>query len=251
VSCVWFSGDAYRDFTVAVLLGAPGAGKTTAALHMVAYDLHRRGRAATYEAAFEKASEALFLGADAVELVEFLLANVDGAARDWLIVDDAAIGFFDVESTRAWSAVMDALKVVRNSIVRRGIIFTTTNRSYVARRVLGNATLTAVVSRRRLPYTTAEEGRRCRVYDDEQAHEYVVVKEIAWMVRSQDTLSYSKAEMRLYARLVGLIPVADRFAMPGRVEEAHVEARRRRVRTQLEKARTLLLARRAEGGQNE
>jgi hypothetical protein len=144
---------------------------------------------------------------------------------------------------------MDALKVARNSIVRRGIIFTTTNRSYVAKRVLGNATLTAVVSRRKLPYNTAEDKGRCRVYDDEQMREYVAVKEIAWLVRSHDTLTYSKAEMRLYARLVGLIPVDERFAMPRRVEEEHVEARKRRVKMQLEKARTLLLARRVD--QNE
>jgi hypothetical protein len=244
MSCVWFSRDVYRDFTVAVLLGAPGTGKTTTALHIVAYDLYRRRKAATYEEALEKAAEALYLGADAVELVEFLLSNVDSAARDWLIVDDAAVGFFDIDSTRAWSAVMDALKVARNSIVRRGIIFTTTNRSYVARRVLGNATLTAVVSRRKLPYSTAEDGGRCRVYDDEQMHEYVAVKEIAWLVRSHDTFAYSKAEMRLYARLAGLIPVDKRFAMPRRVEEEHIEARKRRVKAQLEKALALLVSRR-------
>jgi hypothetical protein len=100
MSCVWFSRDVYRDFSVIVLLGAPGVGKTTTALHIVAYDLYRRRKAATYEEAFEKAAEALFLGADAVELVEFLLSNVDSATRDWLIVDDAAIGFFDIDSVR-------------------------------------------------------------------------------------------------------------------------------------------------------
>ena len=46
--------------------------------------------------------------------------------------------------------------------------------------------------------------------------------------------------MGIYSYIVGLIPVDKRFAMPAVVEEAHIEARSRRVETQLEKALELL-----------
>lgn len=241
MSCPWLSSSLYGSYSILVLLGAPGAGKTTAALHIVAYDLLRRRAAKDYQEALEEAGRRLYLGTTTEELVKYLLARArGGGGGDWLIIDDAALGFLDVESTHAWAAIMDALKVARQSIAERGVILTTTARSFVAKRLINTAKL-IYVSRRRVGYSTVEApGGGCRVVEDEAAREFVVLKEIEWMVRSQDTLYPSEARLGIYSRLVGLIPVADRFAMPAAVEEAHMEARRRRVEARLRRALTLL-----------
>jgi hypothetical protein len=73
-----------------------------------------------------------------------------------------------------------------------------------------------------------------------EEREFVMLKRIEWMVRSQDTLYPSEARLGIYSYIVGLVPVDRRFAMPLEVEEAHLEARRRRVEAQLEKALELL-----------
>jgi len=65
------------------------------------------------------------------------------------------------------------------------------------------------------------------------------------MVRSQDTLYPSEARLGIFSYIVGLIPVSQSFAMPAAVEEAHIEARRRRVEAQLEKALELLRRKKA------
>ena len=243
MSCPWLSSSLYGSYSILVLLGAPGAGKTTAALHIVAYDLLRRGAAKDYQEALEEAGRRLYLGTTTEELVKYLLARArggGGGGGDWLIIDDAALGFLDVESVRAWAAIMDALKVARQSIAERGVILTTTARSFVAKRLVNTAKL-IYVSRRRASYNTVEApAGGCRAVEDEAAREFVVLKEIEWMVRSQDTLYPSEARLGIYSRLVGLIPVASRFAMPAPVEEAHMEARRRRVEAQLRRALSLL-----------
>jgi len=239
----------YGGYNILVLLGAPGAGKTTAALHIVAYDLLRRGAAKDYQEALEEAGRRLYLGTTTEELVKYLLARArgEGGGGDWLIIDDAALGFLDVESTHAWAAIMDALKVARQSIAERGVILTTTARSFVAKRLVNTAKL-IYVSRRRASYNTVEApAGGCRAVEGEAEREYVVLKEIEWMVRSQDTLYPSEARLGIYSRVVGLIPVADRFAMPAPVEEAHMEARRRRVEAQLRRALALLRERRKKG----
>jgi KaiC/GvpD/RAD55 family RecA-like ATPase len=246
VSCPWLSSSLYGSYSILIVLGAPGAGKTTAALHIVAYDLLRRRAVKDYREALEEAGKRLYFGTTTEELVKYLLARArgGGGGGDWLIIDDAALGFLDVESTHAWAAIMDALKVARQSIAERGVILTTTARSFVAKRLVNTAKL-IYVSRRRVGYSTVEApAGGCRVVEGEE-REYVVLKEIEWMVRSQDTLYPSEARLGIYSRLVGLIPIADRFAMPAPVEEAHMEARRRRVEAQLRRALTLLRRRKS------
>ncbi len=223
------------------MLGEPGAGKTTAALHIVAYDLMRRGVAKTYEEAVIEASKRLFLGASTEELVEFLRAQIrKKKRRDWIIIDDAALGFLDVESTHAWSAIMDALKVARSALAEEGVIVTAAAKGFVAKRLAAMAKVVHV-ARRKTQYNTMQTSAgACLASETAEPREFVVLKRIEWMVRSQDTLYPSEARLGIYSYIVGLIPVNQRFAMPKAVEETHIEARRRRVEAQLEKALELL-----------
>jgi len=229
-------------YSIVVLLGEPGAGKTTAALHIVAHDLLRRGVVKTYSEALVEASRRLFLGATTEELVEFLRAQVRGSRRaDWIIIDDAALGFLDVESTRAWSAIMDALKVARSSIAERGIIITSTARSFVAKRLMSTAKVVYVAKRSDVYLTTRLNGAGwCEAESSNMRDRFVVLKRIEWMVESRDTIGVSKARLGIFSYVVGLIPVGERFAMPREVETEHIEARRRRVEAQLERALELL-----------
>jgi len=241
VSCAWFSRQLLDGYNVIVLLGEPGAGKTTAALHIVASDLMRRGAVKTYDEAVAEASQRLFLGATTEELVEFLRAQIRAKSRrDWLVVDDAALGFLDVDSTRAWSAIMDALKVARASLAERGVVVTATARGFVAKRLAAMAKV-VYVARRRVAYNTLPTpAGGCLVAESNEQREYVVLKRIEWMVKSHDTLYPSEAKLGIYSYIVGLVPVDRRFAMPPEVEEVHIEARKRRVEAQLEKALELL-----------
>jgi RecA/RadA recombinase len=242
MSCPWFSHTLLNGYSVITLLGEPGAGKTTAALHIVAYDLVRRGVVKTYEEAVVEASSRLFLGATTEELVEFLRSQVrqKRKRRDWIIIDDAALGFLDIESTHAWSAIMDALKVARMSLAERGVIITATAKGFVAKRLAAMAKVVYVSKRKAAYNTVPTPAGACLVSESNEPREFVVLKRIEWMVRSQDTLYPSEAKLGIYSYIVGLIPVDQRFAMPREVEEAHVEARRRRVEAQLEKALELI-----------
>jgi len=242
VSCAWFSRQLLDGYNVIVLLGEPGAGKTTAALHIVAHDLMRRGVVKTHEEALIEASKRLFLGASTEELVEFLRAQVrqKKRRRDWIIIDDAALGFLDVESTHAWSAIMDSLKVARNALAEEGVIVTATAKGFVAKRLAAMAKVVYVAKRKTQYNTLQTPAGGCLASEAHEPREYVVLKRIEWMVRSQDTLYPSEARLGIYSYIVGLIPVDQRFAMPREVEEAHLEARRRRVEAQLEKALELL-----------
>jgi len=241
-----------NGYNVIVLLGEPGAGKTTAALHLVAYDLIRRGVVKTHEEALTEASKRLFLGASTEELVEFLRAQIrKRRRRDWIIIDDAALGFLDVESTHAWSAIMDALKVARMSLADRGVIVTATAKGFVAKRLAAMAKV-VYVAKRRAAYNTMETpAGGCLASEANEPREYVVLKRIEWMVRSQDTLYPSEARLGIFSYVVGLIPVGQRFAMPSPVEEAHIEARKRRVEAQLEKALELLRRKKKQGRESE
>ena len=242
MSCAWFSHSLLNGYNVIVLLGEPGAGKTTAALHIVAHALMRRGAVKTYEEALMEASKRLFLGASTEELVEFLRAQVrqKKKRRDWIIIDDAALGFLDVESTHAWSAIMDSLKVARSALAEEGVIVTATAKGFVAKRLAAMAKV-VYVARRRTHYNTMQSpGGWCLAAESAEPREFVVLKRIEWMVKSQDTLYPSEARLGIFSYVVGLIPVNHRFAMPREVEETHLEARRRRVKAQLEKALELL-----------
>ena len=247
MSCAWFSHSLLNGYNVIVLLGEPGSGKTTAALHIVAHDLMRRGIAKTREDAVIEASKRLFLGASTEELVEFLKAQLRQrkTRRDWIIIDDAALGFLDVESTHAWSAIMDSLKVARSALAERGVIVTATAKGFVAKRLAAMAKV-VYVAKRKAAYNTMETpAGACLASEAAEPKEYVVLKRIEWMVRSQDTLYPSEARLGIFSYIVGLIPVSQSFAMPAAVEEAHIEARRRRVEAQLEKALELLRRKKA------
>ena len=246
MSCAWFSHSLLNGYNVIVLLGEPGAGKTTAALHIVAHDLMRRGVAETHDEAVVEASKRLFLGASTEELVEFLRAQVrKKRRRDWIIIDDAALGFLDVESTHAWSAIMDSLKVARGSLAERGVIITATARGFVAKRLAAMAKVVYVAKRRAAFNTLQTPAGGCLASEANEQREFVVLKRIEWMVRSQDTLYPSEARLGVYSYIVGLVPVGQQFAMPAAVEEEHIEARRRRVEAQLEKALELLRKKKA------
>jgi len=253
MSCAWFSRALLDGYNVIVLLGEPGAGKTTAALHIVAYDLMRRGVVKTYEDAVAEASERLFLGASTEELVEFLKAQIrKRRRRDWIIIDDAALGFLDVESTHAWSAIMDSLKVARGALAERGVIVTATAKGFVAKKLAAMAKVLYVAKREVEYNTAATPAGGCVAIESELPRRFVVLKRIEWMVKSRDTLYPSEAKLDIFSYIVGLIPVDQRFAMPAPVEKAHIEARKRRVEAQLEKALELLRrkrkARESEGG---
>lgn len=242
MSCPWFARSLLDGYNVIVLLGEPGSGKTTAALHIVAHDLMRRGVVKTREDAVMEASKRLFLGASTEELVEFLRAQLrrKKTRRDWIIIDDAALGFLDVESTHAWSAIMDSLKVARNALAERGVIVTATAKGFVAKRLAAMAKVVYVAKRKASFNTMETPAGACLASEANESREFVVLKRIEWMVKSQDTLYPSEAQLGIFSYVVGLIPVSQSFAMPPPVEEAHIEARRRRVEAQLEKALELL-----------
>jgi RecA/RadA recombinase len=246
VSCAWFSRSLLNGYNVIVLLGEPGAGKTTAALHIVAYSLMRRGAVKDYEEALVEASKRLFLGASTEELVEYLKTQIrqKKKRRDWIIIDDAAIGFLDVESTHAWSSIMDSLKVARGVLAEEGIIITAAARGFVAKRLTAMAKVVYVARNKTALTTMRTPAGGCLAKEPDpsaaEEREFVMLKRIEWMVRSQDTLYPSEARLGIYSYIVGLVPVDRRFAMPREVETAHLEARRRRVEAQLEKALELL-----------
>ena len=135
---------------------------------------------------------------------------------------------------------MDALKVARNSIAERGVIITATAKGFVAKRLAAMAKVVYVTKRKAAFNTLQTPALWCLVSETAEPREYVVLKRVEWMVKSHDTLYPSEAKLGIFGYIVGLIPVSESFAMPAPVEEAHLEARRRRVKAQLEKALELL-----------
>jgi len=139
MSCAWLGGLWKPGYSVYVFVGKPGMGKTTAALHLVAYDLVRRGIVSDYGEALREAGKALFLGRDLEELFEYIRNHVDNPEADWLIIDDAAVGFHDFADPVVWALFVDIIKTARNSVAYRGVIFTTTSLRYLSARIVHSA----------------------------------------------------------------------------------------------------------------
>jgi hypothetical protein len=237
MSCPWLGGVWKPNYAVYVFVGRPGAGKTTAALHLVAYDLWRRGVASDYREALREAGRRLFLGRSLEELFEYILEHVDNPATDWLVVDDAAVGFHDFADPLVWSKFVDIIKTARNSVAARGIIFTTTSIKYLSTRVRHSAYV-YYVKRDDLniaTYKTPSGG--CIISESPQASRYVAIVEVeTTLVGNIHFARWNRADLETKWRLVGAIPVSPEFAMPAEVEEVHVKTRKERVKRAAEEA---------------
>jgi hypothetical protein len=232
-------------YGVYILVGKPGAGKTTAALHIVAHDLLRRGVVSNYREALRETGKRLFLGRDQEELFEYIRQHVDSPKADWLIIDDAAVGFHDMEDPFVWAKFMDIIKTARNAITLYGIIFTTISVRFLSFRIL-QAAHVYYVKRDSLYVETYNTGRGCRIEVSGRPSQYVAIVEVEkTLVGNIHFAHWSRAEWDTRWRLAGAIPVSPEFAMPAEVEEAHIRARRERVRRAAEEALERIRRRRA------
>jgi hypothetical protein len=225
------------SYRVYVFTGRPGVGKTTAALHLVAYDLWRRGIVGDYQEALREAGRRLFLGRDLEELFVYILEHVDEPDADWVVIDDAAVGFHDFADPLVWSKFMDIVKTARNSIARRGVIITTTSLNYLSARIRHSANI-YYVKREKLDYVTYVDGDgQCRIENSPVPNKFVTIVEMEFTFTGlihHERWHEAKPVSRW--RLAGAIPVSEEFAMPSEVEEAHIRARKERVRKAAEEA---------------
>jgi hypothetical protein len=229
VACPWLGGLWRSNYNVYVFVGKPGAGKTTAALHLAAYDLWRRGIFSDYQQALREAGKALFLGRDLEELFMYILSHVDNPEADWLIIDDAAVGFHDFADPLVWAKFVDIIKTARNSVARRGVIFTTTSVKYLSKRIRHSANI-YYVKRARLNIKTYNAPAGCLVGDSEEPSLYTAVVEVDTTLEGNIHYEYwNKAKMVTRWRLVAAIPISKEFAMPPEIEEEHIRARKERV----------------------
>ncbi len=234
--CVWIGNLLKNAYSIYIFVGRPGMGKTTAALHLVAYDLLRRGVVSDYREALREAGKALFLGRSLEELFEYILQHVDNPEAEWLIIDDAAVGFHDMADPLVWAKFVDIIKTARNAVAARGVIFTTVSPRFLSLRIRHAANV-YYVKRDDLYVATHRTPRGCIISEAQQPSRYVAVVEV------EDTLigtihfaHWNRAERDTRWRLVGAIPVSQEFAMPPEVEEAHIRARKERVRRAAEEA---------------
>jgi hypothetical protein len=235
------------NFNIYIFVGRPGAGKTTAALHLVAYDLWRRGLASSYAEALMEAGKALFLGRDIEELFLYILNHVDNPVADWLIIDDAAVGFHDFADPLVWSKFVDIIKTARNSVARRGIVFTTTSVEYLSTRIRHSANI-YYVKRALLHIKTYSSSNSCIIAESNEPSRFTAVVEVDTTLEGNIHFArWNKAELATRWRLAAAIPVADEFAMPPEVEERHIRARRERVRRAAEEALERIRRRRDSG----
>jgi len=223
--CAWLDGLWSPQFKIYVLVGEPGAGKTTAALHLVAHDLVRRGVVRSYEEGLREAARRLQLSSSLEELLEYIRDFVMSRDRDWLIIDDAAMDYHYVADPAAWSRVMDVFKIARAAVAQRGIIFTTASLEFLSLR-LRHAAVVHYVKRGDMHYTTRLLDGRCSIFETEEKERYVAVVRLATsLVGTIDYRRWHRVRKATRWRLAGLIPVAPQFAMPAEVEEAHIERR--------------------------
>lgn len=222
----------YEDiggFNVVVFVGPPGTGKSTLALNLVAYALHRDGKCADWDSCRYEAAKRLFLGSSVAELAEFLLSIIETNAHDYVILDDAALGFWDVSHPTAWARLMDVIKIARNAIATKMLIFTTTSRQFLSKRV---------VSMARVYYVTrdkvfAENAGACwRPAQDPYESRLIdaqIVSHISSTLRIKLTTSYSRVDAGLYARVAAVVPLSKEYAMPHAIEASHIAARKERA----------------------
>jgi len=212
-------------------------GKTTAALHLVAYDLWRRGVVSGYQEALREAGKRLFLGRDLEELFVYILEHVDEPDADWVVIDDAAVGFHDFADPLVWAKFMDIVKTARNSIARRGVIITTTSLNYLSARIRHSAYI-YYVKREKLANVTYIDGNgECTIENASVKNKFVAIVEMEFtftgLIHHEQ---WHEARPVSRWRLAGAIPVSEEFAMPPEVEEVHIKARKERVKRAAEEA---------------
>ncbi|MGC9052092.1 hypothetical protein, partial [Pyrobaculum sp.] len=200
----------------------------------------------------ERAAQFLYLHESPETLVAELLKIAETGGRDYIIIDDAAIGFFDL-GPKVWSALMDAVKVARESLVKGWLIFTTTNTHFISRRVTASAKLVHLVRRREVSLAPHRSGclyilddyTRGALYTDEA----VEAVELIHSVRYVSSPQWHVAHPAMMSRTLTAVPRAPDLAMPTAVEKAHLEARRRRVAARLQEVLEFLHSRREEEGE--
>jgi RecA/RadA recombinase len=236
------------SYRVYVFAGRPGMGKTTAALHLVAYDLRRRGVVDDYREALREAGKRLFTGRDLEELFEYILDHVDSPEADWLIIDDAAVGFHDFADPLVWAKFMDIVKTARNSIARRGVIITTTSLNYLSARIRHSAHIYYVKQEYLANVTRIDGNGGCTIEGAQVKNKFVAVVEMEFTFTGQiHHEQWHEAKPVSRWRLAGAIPISPEFAMPPEVEEVHIRARKERVRRAAEEALERIRRRRENG----
>ncbi len=247
VACPWLGGLWRPGYNIYIFVGRPGAGKTTAALHLVAYDLMRRRVVDNYQDALREAGKRLFLGRDLEELFEYILQHVDNPKMDWLIIDDAAVGFHDFADPLVWAKFMDIVKTARNAIAMYGLIFTTVAVEFLSLRIR-HAAKVYYVKRDDLYATTQMALGECTILKSEQPSKYVAIVEVeTTLIGNIHFAQWNYVDLKTRWRLAGAIPVSQEFAMPAEVEEVHIRARKERVRRAAEEALERIRRRRENG----
>jgi len=224
-------------YRVYVFAGRPGVGKTTAALHLVAYDLWRRGVAGDYQEALRGAGKRLFLGRDLEELFMYILEHVDEPGADWVVIDDAAVGFHDFADPLVWAKFMDIIKTARNSVARRGVVITTTSLNYLSARIRHSAHIYYVKQEELANVTRIDGNGECVIEGTSVKNKFVAIVEMEFTFTGlihHEQWHETKPVSRW--RLAGAIPVSEEFAMPAEIEEVHIRARKERVRRAAEEA---------------
>ena len=236
--CVWLKNLWTPKYRVYIFVGRPGMGKTTAALHLVAYDLWRRGAVDSYHDALRDAGKRLFLGRDLEELFEYILQHVDSPLVDWVIIDDAAVGFHDMADPLVWARFMDIIKTARNAVARRGVIFTTTSTNYLSERIRHSAHVYYVKQEELANVTHIGNNGECEIEDTRgSVNKFVAIVEMEFTFTGLiHHAKWHEARPVSRWRLAGAIPVSEEFAMPPEVEEVHIRARKERVRRAAEEA---------------
>ena len=213
--CVWFGLE--EGFRAYAFIGEPGVGKTTAALHMVAYDLWRRGVVEDYREALREAVKRLC--ATSAEDLFMLIMELAEAPADWLIIDEATLR--DVVRRRVWASLVKIISLSRGTVATRGVVLTAP--SLPRLRLLVTVYR---VERAKLHYTTAYAPGGCRLVKTPQPQEAVAVFEVSKEPEELHHNRWTEETRRERRRLAGLIPLSPEFAMPPEVEEIIIRKRR-------------------------